>query len=187
MPILPLLLEFSSRRPRSSWFWGRSAAVVCGSGPLWGRSVPYGCIRSPPGSGCVYCRLRRRLPVTASLGPEARVFNIVVLFLVPARRSGLPLGSWCKLLHQPPAMSNHIYRSSVCSSDRGFTSPTSTDALRGIRLGASILDASAFPPSATPSTPSPWTPASCCSLLPGLLCNSVFFGGPICNLVAVTV
>jgi hypothetical protein len=97
-----------------------------------------------------------------------------------------PLGSWCKLLHQPPAMSNHIYMSSVCSSDRGFTSPPSTDALRGIRLGASIHDASAFPPPATPSTPSPWTTSSCCSMLPGLLCNSVFFGGPICNMDAVT-
>jgi hypothetical protein len=107
--------------------------------------------------------------------------------LVPARSSCLPMGSRCKLLHLPPTTIQPHLQVVGALFRPWLHQPASTDAMRGLRLGVRVYDASAFPPPATPSTPSPWTPSSCSSWLPGLLCNLVFFGGLFCNTVAVII
>jgi hypothetical protein len=117
IPTLSLLPEFPSRHLRSSRIWGRSATVVSRSDPLLGGFSPYDCLPSPLLPGWVTHRRRHRLPVTAIPDPGASFFNTAALSLVPARSSYLPMGSRCKLLRRY----NHIYRSSVHSSDRGFT------------------------------------------------------------------
>jgi hypothetical protein len=159
IPTLSLLPKFPSRHLRSSRIWGRSATVVSRSDPLLGGFAPYDCLPSPLLPGWVTHRRRHRLLVTAIPDPGASFFNTAALSLVPARSSCLPMGSRCKLLHLPPTTIQPHLQVVGALFWPWLHRLASTDAMRGLRLGVCVYDASAFPPPATPSTPSPWTPS----------------------------
>jgi hypothetical protein len=126
-------------------------------GQIW----PRGCFIAsfPLGPDLHRQHLRLRLHIPATFDLEALYSNTVSLSLVPARRSCLPRDPGASYFINLRRQSNRIFWSSVCSSDRGFSGPPQTDALRGLHLGARIHGASVFPPPAAPSTSSPWTPS----------------------------